>query len=112
VVGPGVVGSTVVNPGYVPPAGPNVVVVPGSNPLSTPGQGFFSVLGTIGTIKGNAVSVIPEDGDPITIDATPNTTVVLNSEQSSLADLQPSDRVKARYDKDLNAITLVALRSR
>jgi hypothetical protein len=112
--GVNVVGPSVVNPGYIAaPAGPNVVVVPGSNvngPLPPGGQGFFSVLGTISTIKGNTVSVAPEDGDPVTIDTTPDTTVVLNSQQSSLADLQPSDRVKARYDKDLKAMTLVAVR--
>jgi hypothetical protein len=94
-----------VNPGYV---GPSTVVVPGQNAPAP--QAFYSVLGTIGTIRGNAISVIPEEGPPITIDATPSTTVVLNSQQSTLADLRPSDRVKARYDKDLNALTLVALR--
>jgi hypothetical protein len=116
--GVNVVGPSVVNPGYVgPAAGPNVVFVPGSNanapfpPGGAPGgQGFFSVLGTISGIKGNAVSVAPEEGDPVTIDTTPNTTIVLNSQQSTLADLQPSDRVKARYDKDLQAMTLVAVR--
>lgn len=112
-----VVGPSVVNPGYVAPSGPNVVVVPGSNlnaPLPPGGppanQGFFSVLGTIDRINGNAVSVAPEEGDPVTIDTTPNTTVVLNSQPSSLADLKPSDRVKARYDSDLKAMTLVAVR--
>jgi hypothetical protein len=112
--GVNVVGPSVVNPGYVGPSGPNVVVVPGSN-VNAPGgplggQGFFSVLGTISAIKGNTVSVAPEEGDPVTIDTTRDTTIVLNSQQSSLADLQPSDRVKARYDKDLNAMTVVAVR--
>jgi len=113
--GVNVVGPSVVNPGYVGPSGPNVVVVPGSNvngPLPPGGppasQGFFSVLGTISAINGNAVSVAPEEGDPITIATTPNTTVVLNSQPSSLADLRPSDRVKARYDSALKALTLVA----
>jgi hypothetical protein len=113
-----VVGPSVVNPGYVGPSGgPNVVVVPGSNvnaplpPGGPPGnQGFVSVLGTINAIKGNAVSIAPEEGDPITIDTTRNTTIVLNSQQSTLADLHPSDRVKARYDSGLNAMTLVAVR--
>jgi len=99
-----------VNPGYVAPAtGPNVVVVPGQDAPALPA--FYSVLGTIGTVRGNAVSVIPEEGPPITIAATPNTTIVLNSQQSTLADLRPSDRVKVRYDKNLNAMTLVAVRS-
>jgi hypothetical protein len=109
--GVNVVGPSVVNPGYV---GPNVVVAPGSNVNASllPGgpQGFFSVLGTISAIRGNVVSVAPEEGAPVTIDTTPNTTIVLNSQPSTLADLRPSDRVKARYDKELNAMTLVAVR--
>jgi hypothetical protein len=105
-----VVGPSVVNPGYVGPAtGSNVVVVPGQNvPSPVP---FYSVLGTIGTIRGNAISVIPENGNPITVDATPNTTIVLNSQQATLADLRPSDRVKVRYDSNQNAMTLVAMRN-
>jgi len=102
-----VVGPSVVNPGYV---GPNVVVVPGSNGGPRRNLGFYSVLGTISAIKGKALSVAPEEGDPVTIDTTPDTKIVLNSKQSTLADLQPSDRVKARYDSGLNAMTLVAVR--
>ncbi|HXY33153.1 MAG TPA: hypothetical protein VEI07_02935 [Planctomycetaceae bacterium] len=99
-------GPTYVDPGYV---GPNVVVAPQTLPPAGP-QGFFSVVGTIRRINGNAVSVAPVDGDLITIDATPGTTVVLNSQQSTLADLRPSDRVKARYDANNQALTLVAVR--
>jgi hypothetical protein len=84
-----------------------VVVVP---PATTPLPAFSSIVGTIRTINGPAVSVATEDGDPITVDATPNTTVVLNSRQADLADLQPSDRVKVRYDQNLKALTVVALR--
>jgi hypothetical protein len=94
-----------VNPGYV---GSSTVVVPGQNAPAS--QAFYSVLGTIGTIRGNAISVIPEEGAPITVDATQGTTIVLNSQQSTLADLRPSDRVKVRYDQNLNAMTLVAVR--
>jgi hypothetical protein len=90
-----------VNPAYVgSTVGANVVQ----------GPAFYSMLGTIGTIRGNAVSVIPEEGSPITINTTPNTTIVLNSQQSTLANLRPSDRVKVRYDQNLKAMTLVAVR--
>jgi hypothetical protein len=100
-----VTGPTVVNPGYV---NPGMVVVPGSNaalPL-----GFSSLLGTIRAINGNAVTVASADGDPLTIQTTPNTKVVLNSRPSTLEDLLPSDRVKVRYDKSMKAQTLVAVR--
>jgi hypothetical protein len=100
-----VAGPTVVNPGYV---NPGMVVVPGSNaalPL-----GFSSLLGTIRAINGNAVTVASADGDPLTIQTTPNTKVVLNSRPSTLEDLLPSDRVKVRYDKSMKAQTLVAVR--
>jgi hypothetical protein len=85
-----------------------MVVVPGSNaalPL-----GFSSLLGTIRAINGNAVTVASADGDPLTIQTTPNTKVVLNSRPSTLEDLLPSDRVKVRYDKSMKAQTLVAVR--
>jgi hypothetical protein len=109
-VGPSYVGPNYVNPGYVGPPGV-VVVPPGTNAPVAPGNvGFNSLLGTIRTINGPAISVATEDGDPITIDATPSTTIVLNSRQATLADLQPSDRVKVRYDNDLKALTLVAMR--
>src|SRR5580704_5660683 len=104
--GVNVVGPSVVNPGYV---NPNVVVVPGSNASLAP-TGLYSMLGTISTIRGNAVSIVGEEGNPVTIDATPNTRFVVNSQPSTLADLRPSDRVKVRYDKNLNAMTLVAVR--
>ncbi len=71
---------------------------------------FYSMVGTIGTIRGSAVSVIPEEGSPITINAMPSTTIVLNSQQSALANLVPGDRVKVRYNHNLNAMTLVAIR--
>jgi hypothetical protein len=86
---------TVQNPA-LPPAGPAV--------------GFFSLVGSIRTIRGSAVSVASEDGTPITIAATPDTKIVLNSKPATLADLQPQDRVKVRYDKDNQALTLVAVR--
>ena len=103
-----VVGPTYVDPGYVAPAtGPGVVVVP---PATTPIPAFSSIVGTIRTINGPAISVATEDGDPITVDTTPATTIVLNSRQATLADLQTSDRVKVRYDQNQKALTLVALR--
>jgi len=100
----------VVNPGYVNPGyvNPGVVVVPGSTP--TVPLGFSALLGTIRAINGNAVTVVSADGDPQTIQTTPNTKVVLNSRPSTLGDLLPSDRVKVRYDKAMNAQTLVAVR--
>lgn len=99
-------GTNYVGPSYVNRyAGSNVVVQ-----NSTPAPILYSALGTIGTIRGNAVSIIPEEGSPITINATPNTTIVLNSQQSTLANLVPGDRVKVRYTPNLNAMTLVALR--
>ena len=98
-----VVGPTYVDPGYVGPT-----VVPGATvPL---GPGFFSIVGTIQAINGNVVAVAPVDGDPISINMTPNTTIVLNSQPSTLADLRPSDRVKVRYDNADQALTLVAVR--
>ncbi len=103
-------GVNVVNPGYVAPGG--VVVAPQSpTTVIAPGNpGFFSVVGTIRAIRGNVVAVAPVDGAPVAVDTTPNTTIVLNSEQSTLADLRPTDRVKVRYDQNNQAITLVALR--
>jgi hypothetical protein len=46
------------------------------------------MLGTISTIRGNAVSIVGEEGNPITIDATPSTRIVVNSQPSTLADLR------------------------
>ncbi len=100
-----VTGPTVVNPGYV---NPGAVVVPGSNPALP--LGFSSLLGTIRAINGSAVTVVPVDGDPLTIQTTPGTKVVLNSRPSTLEDLLPSDRIKVRYDKAMKAQTLVAVR--
>ena len=101
------VGPSYVDGSYV---APNVTV---QNPAllpDGPAVGFFSLVGTIRTIKGSAVSVASEDGTPITIATTPETKIVLNSKQATLADLQPQDRVKVRYDKDNQALTLVAVR--
>lgn len=93
-------GPSVVNR-YFAPAASTTVVQPPS---------FYSMVGTIGAIRGNAVSVIPAEGSPITIATTPSTTIVLDSQQATLANLQPSDQVKVRYDQNLNAMTLVAIR--
>ncbi len=108
--GGGVVGPSYVDNGYV---GPNVNVVNPPLPPNGPagGVGFFSLVGTIRSIKGTAIAVASEDGDPVTIATTPDTKIVLNSRQATLADLQPQDRVKVRYDDALHAMTLVAIRS-
>jgi hypothetical protein len=102
----------VVGPGYVDGSyvGPNVTIQ--NPPLSPagPAVGFYSLVGSIRTIKGGAVSVASEDGIPITIATTPDTKIVLNSKPATLADLQPEDRVKVRYDNDNQALTLVAVR--
>lgn len=108
--GGGVVGPSYVDTGYV---GPNVTV---QNPALLPNAsagvvGFSSLVGTIRTINGNALSVASADGDPVTIQTTPDTKIVLNSKQATVADLQPQDRVKVRYDKDNQAMTLVAVRA-
>src|ERR1700733_4496444 len=80
--GVNVVGPTYVDPGYVAPAtGPGVVVVP---PATAQIPAFISIVGTIRTINGPAISVATEDGDPITVDTTPTTTIVLNSRQATL----------------------------
>ncbi len=100
---------TYVNPGYVGPAtGPGVVVVP---PVTTQMPAFSSIAGTIRTINGPAVSVVTEEGDPITVDATPNTTVVLvtvNRRRWPICDRRIA-RVKALRPEP-EALTLVALR--
>jgi hypothetical protein len=108
--GGGAVGPSYVDNGYV---GPNVNLVNPALPPNGPagGVGLFSLVGTIRSIKGAAIAVASEDGDPVTIDATPDTKIVLNSRQATLADLQPQDRVKVRYDEAQHAMTLVAVRS-
>lgn len=108
--GGGTVGPSYVDNGYV---GPNVNVV---NPALPPngsagGVGLFSVVGTIRSIRGTAIAVASEEGDPVTVDTTADTKIVLNSRQATLADLQPQDRVKVRYDETQHAMTLVAVRS-
>jgi hypothetical protein len=104
-----VVGPSYVNNGYV---APNVIVQnPAVSPNAYAGAGFVSLVGTIRSINGTAIAVASQDGDPVTIDTTPDTKIVLNSRQALLADLRPQDRVKVRYDSSLHAMTLVAVRS-
>ncbi len=100
-------GANYVGPSYVNRTYTSPVVVQNS---LTPAPVLYSALGTIGTIRGNVVSIIPEEGSPIALTATPNTTIVLNSQQATLANLVPGDRVKVRYNQSLDAMTLVALR--
>lgn len=89
--GGGVVGPSYVDNGYVAPnVSPNVVV---QNP-PVGATGFLSLVGTIRSIRGTAIAVASEDGDPVMIDATPDTKIVLNSRQATLTDLRPEDRVK------------------
>jgi hypothetical protein len=99
-----VVGPTYVDNGSV---APNVVV---QNP-AVGGVGWLSLVGTIRSIRGSSIAVASADANPVSLQITGDTKIVLNSQQATLADLRPEDRVKVRYDGDQHAMTLVAVRS-
>jgi hypothetical protein len=102
-------GGTVVNGGTVVGDGTGAIIAP-------PGLGpdamlvYPTVLGNIGAIAGNAVTIVRSNGKVMRVIATPSTVITLNSRPATLAELQISDRVKANYDPESHAIKLVARR--
>ena len=72
---------------------------------------YRSVLGTISAINGNAITIVRESGSAVTVNLVPDTSIMVNSGQATLADLQQSDRAKVNYDASGNALSLVALRN-
>jgi hypothetical protein len=71
---------------------------------------YPTVLGNIGTIAGNALTIVRPNGRVMRVVATPSTIITLNDSPAAIGDLRISDRVKASFDPESNAITLVALR--
>jgi hypothetical protein len=102
-------GGTVVNGATVTGDGGSAVVGPpalGSDATLA----YPTVLGNIGSIAGNALTIVRGRGKVIRVSATPATIITLNDSPAAIGDLRVSDRVKASYDPESNAITLVALR--
>jgi hypothetical protein len=87
------------------------VVVGGPTYVTSPIlRGYRTVLGTIGAVNGNTVTIVPASGDPVAVSLTPSTSITLDSNPASPTQLQQSDRAKVRLDPNGNAINLVALR--
>ena len=102
-------GGTVVNGGTVVGDGGSAIVAP---PLvgSAATLAYPTILGNIGTIAGNALTIVRPSGRVMRVVATPSTVITLNDSPVALGELRVSDRVKASYDPESNAISLVALR--
>jgi hypothetical protein len=100
-------GGTVVNGATVTGDG-GIVVPPTLGPGAT--LAYPTVLGNIGSIAGNALTIVRPNGRVMRVVATPSTIITLNDNSAAIGDLRVSDRVKASYDPESNAITLVALR--
>ena len=75
--------------------------------------GLLALAALAACVAARADTVTLRDGTTLEgiIMIETDTKIVLNSRQATLADLQPQDRVKVRYDDAQHAMTLVAVRS-
>jgi hypothetical protein len=108
-VGNGYYGGSSVDGGTVVGDGSSAVVAP---PLvgSAATLAYPTVLGHIGSIAGNALTIVRRNGKVTRVTTTPATIITLNDHSAAMADLRITDRVKASYDPASNAIKVVARR--
>jgi hypothetical protein len=104
-------GTTYVGGGTTVVGGPTVVRRPGLVVGTGIPRGYYSVLGTISAVNGNAVTITRGTGAAVTVNLAPGMPVTLNSGSATAADLLPADRAKVRYDSAGNVVSLVALRN-